>query len=58
MFELYWTVVDIYSKVLIFLPPEAGVDFHERIKMCTRRCDAIRVAFEEDAEDEVAGLQA
>lgn len=51
-FELYWTVVDLYSKVIPFLTPAEGVDVHERIKMYTRRCEAIREAFEEDAEDD------
>lgn len=51
-FELYWTVVDLYSKVIPFLSPSEGVDVHERIKMYTRRCEAIREAFEDDAEDE------
>lgn len=51
-FELYWTVVDLYSKVIPFLNPAEGVDVHERIKMYTRRCEAIREAFEDDAEDD------
>lgn len=49
-FELYWVVVDLYYKVIPFLTPEEGVDVHERIKMYTRRCEAIREAFEDDPE--------
>lgn len=56
-FELYWTVVDLYSKVIPFLSPAEGVDVHERIKMYTRRCEAIREAFEEDAEDDIPGSE-
>lgn len=50
-FELYWVVVDLYSKVIPFLSQAEGVDVHERIKMYTRRCQAIREAFEDDVED-------
>lgn len=49
-FELYWVVVDLYYKVIPFLTPEEGGDVHERIKMYTRRCEAIREAFEDDPE--------
>lgn len=49
-FELYWVVVDLYSKVIPFLTPAEGVDVHERIKMYTRRCEAIREAFEDENE--------
>lgn len=51
-FELYWGVVELYSRVIPFLTPAEGVDVHERIKMYTRRCEAIREAFEDDGEDE------
>lgn len=56
-FELYWVVVDLYSKVIPFLTPAEGVDVHERIKMYTRRCEAIREAFEDDGEDDVVDAQ-
>lgn len=49
-FELYWVVVDLYYKVIPFLTPQEGGDVHERIKMYTRRCEAIREAFEDDPE--------
>ena len=49
-FELYWVVVDLYYKVIPFLTPEEGVDVQERIKMYTKRCEAIRAAFEDDPE--------
>lgn len=49
-FELYWVVVDLYYKVIPFLTREEGGDVHERIKMYTRRCEAIREAFEDDPE--------
>lgn len=49
-FELYWVVVDLYYKVIPFLTSEEGGDVHERIKMYTRRCEAIREAFEDDPE--------
>lgn len=51
-FELYWVVVDLYSKVIPFLSQAEGVDVHERIKMYTRRCQAIREAFEDDDVEE------
>lgn len=58
-FELYWVVVDLYSKVIPFLSQAEGVDVHERIKMYTRRCQAIREAFEdddvEDGEEDTRG---
>lgn len=51
-FELYWGVVDLYSKVIPFLTPAEGVDVHERIKMYTRRCEVIRQAFEDESDEE------
>lgn len=55
-FSLYCNVVELYYKVIPFLNAEEGEDVNQRIKMYTRRCEAIREAFESDdlaAEDEI-----
>lgn len=55
-FSLYCSVVALYYKVIPFLNEEEGEDVNQRIKMYTRRCEAIREAFENDdlgAEDEI-----
>lgn len=55
-FSLYCNVVALYYKVIPFLNAEEGEDVNQRIKMYTRRCEAIREAFENDdigADDEI-----
>lgn len=47
-FSLYCNVVELYYKVIPFLNVEEGDDVNQRIQMYTRRCDAIKEAFDND----------
>ena len=51
-FERYCIVVELYYRVIPFLSPEEGHDVHERISMYTRRCVAIREAFDDDPDEQ------
>ncbi len=50
--DLYWSVVGLYYKVMPFLTPEEAMDVNKTVKMYTKRCEAIRQAFEDDPDYE------